>query len=402
MYLRVMPHRKILLVLACLSALVVLFIQCGGERPSSTDPRGKYYAGSASCAGCHKDVMDSYMHTSHANTSAAISAGSLSQMMKTTNRSYQYNDSGIVTAESRDGGFFQTFSLDGQVRRSAQMEIAIGSGKNAQSYAYWQSPGLLRQLPLTYVSHGNAWTNSPGFTRKTAFFDRVVLSRCLECHASFVNKTDVPGGPEMVMEKMDPASVIYGIDCERCHGPSIDHVRYHEQFPDERKAKYVIPMASLSRQQKNDLCASCHSGNDQDMLHSTFGFRPGDTLSNYVLPSFGLAGKETDVHGKQMQRLMSSKCYQQSQMTCQSCHSGHNNEKNSQALFVSKCMACHKSSEHATGLTNDPAACLNCHMPVEVSKTIAFRDKGGNNSLLYMLRTHRIAVYPDSSSMSAK
>lgn len=347
--------------------------------------------------------MDSYMHTTHFRTSGKISQGGLDSFYHSASMSYLYMDSGRVTATGRNGGYFQDLSYPdgstsltpGRQSRSAPVEFAIGSGDKAQSYAYWKSPGEPRQLPLTWVTESRAWTNSPGFPTKKAFYDRVILSRCLECHASYVSKTDIPGGPEMVIEKMDASSIVYGIDCERCHGPSIDHVRYHTEYPAEKKPKYVRSMASLTRQQENDLCASCHSGNDQAMLRPIFGFRPGDTLASYILPSFGGSGKEPDVHGKQMQLLMSSKCYQQSQMTCQSCHASHDGKAKSKELFVSRCMDCHKASAHAQELKTDATACINCHMPQQSSNAIGFNDPMGNKSILYMLRTHRIAIYPE-------
>ncbi|RYY52803.1 MAG: hypothetical protein EOO09_20230 [Chitinophagaceae bacterium] len=400
-----MPHRKSLLVISLLSVLTVVFLRCGGPRVPP-DPRGKYYAGAESCMGCHKDIGESYMHNTHYRTSGSITAGGLDSFFHLASLSYLYQDSGRVTAASRNGSYFQDLAypeggsgLPGQRQSvSAPIEFAIGSGDKAQSYGYWKPAGQPKQLPLTWVSESRTWTNSPGFPTRKAFYDRVILSRCLECHASYVSKTDVPGGPEMVMEKMEPSSIIYGIDCERCHGPSIDHVRYHTEYPAEKQPRYIRSMAALSRQQKNDLCASCHSGNDQSMLRPIFGFRPGDTLANYILPSFGGTGKEADVHGKQMQLLMSSKCYQQSQMTCQSCHGSHDNQGKSKELFVSKCMDCHKGSSHAQELKSDATACINCHMPQQASKAIGFNDPMGNKSILYMLRTHRIAVYPSDSN----
>ncbi|MET0638280.1 MAG: multiheme c-type cytochrome [Chitinophagaceae bacterium] len=395
-----MPHIKIMFVLAFLTSIAALFIKCSGGVNTSSDPRGKYYAGSAACMTCHKGVADSYIHSSHNKTSGLVSTGEMGSFLSSANRSFRYDDSSSVTAEKLGMDFYQTWHHAGQPNRSEQMQLTIGSGEKAQSYANWKD-GQLMQLPLTYLSENNSWTNSPGFPVSSPYFKRPILSRCLECHASYASKQEIPSGPMQVIEKIDPSSIIYGIDCERCHGPSIDHVRFHEEYPDEKKSRFITSINTLTRQQKVDLCASCHSGNDMDMQREIFGFRPGDTLANYIIPSFGNARNEPDVHGKQMQLLAASKCYRASQMTCQSCHDSHGPSPESQSVFVTKCMACHDKSSHATSLKNNAAACINCHMPLQASKKLEF--KSGSGSLLYMLRTHRIAVYNDSSHvMSAR
>jgi hypothetical protein len=68
----------------------------------------------------------------------------------------------------------------------------------------------------------------------------------------------------------------------------------------------------LSREQKLDACAVCHSGNDLTTQKSTFLFQPGDTLSNFYFPEFGSSSTAPDVHGKQMQLLAGSACFQNS------------------------------------------------------------------------------------------
>ena len=57
-------HKKILLVLAVLAAATVLFSKCV-QPTQATDPRGKAYAGAATCVQCHKSVYDSFLGTAH-------------------------------------------------------------------------------------------------------------------------------------------------------------------------------------------------------------------------------------------------------------------------------------------------------------------------------------------------
>lgn len=195
-------------------------------------------------------------------------------------------------------------------------------------------------------------------------------------------------------EKLASNSIIFGIDCQRCHGPAAEHVQFHQDNPSVKEAKFIVSIKSLSRQQKLDLCASCHSGNDLDVQRTLFAFRPGDTLANFYLPHFGTGGTNPDVHGRQMQLLRSSKCLQQSSMTCTTCHNTHEPEENKQATFIAKCMACHESSPHAVQLKTSSSSCIDCHMPLQVSKSLDFNNGTETRSIPFMLRTHRIAIYP--------
>src|SRR5438045_8937759 len=124
-----------------------------------------------------------------------------------------------------------------------------------QSYLYGKDDHLY-QLPITYFTAANAWSNSPGFPDKVRF-DRMITSRCLECHTTFIKKIS---SPEEENEKFDSQKIMYGVDCEKCHGPAAKHVEFQTQNPKINTAKYIINPAKLSRQQNLDLCALCHGG----------------------------------------------------------------------------------------------------------------------------------------------
>ena len=136
----------------------------------------------------------------------------------------------------------------------------------------------LFQLPITYFTAANEWSNSPGYPDKVVF-NRPVTSRCLECHSTYVNTISPP---KKEPEEFDHYQILYGVDCEKCHGPGAKHVEYQTQNPKEIKAKYIINPAMLSRQQNLDLCALCHGGRLQK-TNPSFEFIAGDKLSNYFV-----------------------------------------------------------------------------------------------------------------------
>lgn len=388
-----------------LTIMAVCFTECLGDHSKSNDPRGTQYAGQAACMNCHKDIAGSAVHTNHYKTSSAVNSGLLKKIADTSKKYFYYSDSGYIRLEEKEGNFFQSLFVRDKKETSRKFDIAFGSGEKAQTYGAWDGDQLF-QLPLTYYSSMNTWANSPGFPTNHAKFDRLIIAGCFQCHATYIAKEDVPAGPVAVRDKFYPTTLIPGIDCERCHGPAAAHVKYQEENPLVKTAKYIGSIKSMSRDQKLDLCATCHSGNDRTAERSIFAFVPGDTLSNYYLPEFGFgsANSQSDVHGKQMQLLQSSKCFQKTSMTCGTCHDPHVQQRNNTSLFITKCMDCHQQSKHASdfmqkiGQTKNERelnkiSCITCHMPLQSSRVISFGDGTTQKNLAYYLRTHRIAVY---------
>lgn len=388
-----MRHWKITFVIGLLATLITCFVQCM-YKSGKKDPRGRLYAGAAVCRDCHQDIVTSFLHTNHYKTSGEVSYDQLEKLTRLSGDTVYYGDSIIVRIDKDRSRFFQTYMAGGKEVRSEQMDISFGSAEKAQTYAYWKGEQLF-QLPLTFFAGRQSWTNSPGFPLQEPYFDRVILSRCLECHASYIHKTDIQTGPLQMTEKLSRPSLVFGIDCERCHGPAAMHVQFHKENPADKEAKFIVPISSLSRQQKLDLCASCHSGNDLDVQRTMFAFRPGDTLANFYYPHFGSGRPNPDVHGKQMQLLQSSKCFQQSKMTCMTCHDVHREQDKTHELFITKCIQCHQQSAHVLQMKTETKDCINCHMPLQPSKVVNFNKGQEKQSMPYLLRTHRIAVYPD-------
>lgn len=402
-----MRYLRIIIVISMLMALTVFFSRCFNRNPNvSNDARGDQYAGANACMSCHQSVCSSYTHSNHYRTSSSVNVERLKELIaSSSNVPFYFSDSSYVRVEERNGALFQSgFSADKRTT-SGKLDIAFGSAEKAQTYGYWKDDRLY-QLPLTYYTGMHAWANSPGFSPRHARFERTIGVRCFECHASYANRVMQQTGTLTAVETLDKTSIVYGIDCERCHGPALQHVKYQQENPAVRTAKYIVPIKSLTRQQQLDVCAVCHSGNDRETQRSLFAFAPGDTLSHFYFPDFAANNSEPDVHGKQMQLLKSSMCYTKTAMTCTTCHTPHTPEEKDNRLtgFVAKCMDCHQGSSHATDVLKDNeqkqrdfnlvgASCIDCHMPLQTSKTIYSNNGGGAKDIPYLIRTHKIGIY---------
>ena len=401
---------KIVYVLGALSALAFLWVRCtdsAGAVPR--DPRGSMYAGDAACRSCHKNIYENYLQTAHYNTSYQYSgdtAGNIHNRLQTSipdqdslqAEPFRLGQHLWIRIEKRDSILMQVGYQDNRELAAHPFDMAFGSGEKAATYAYWKGKKLY-QLPLSHFTQIQNWANSPGFPADRINFDRQIIARCFECHSSYINKELTPGGGLTVNEDLNRQTIIYGIDCERCHGPAAEHVNYHTANPSEKKPQRITVTKMLSRNQQLDACAVCHSGNDKATQKSTFSFKPGDTLSNFYFPEYARSvNTEPDVHGNQLQLLAQSKCFTRSQvLTCNSCHNVHNPRQTIATASV-KCMSCHTTPEKDHKVTTAKKIqltnCIDCHMPPEASKKISFREAGKEKLSAYYLRSHRIGIYP--------
>lgn len=361
------------------------------KSPDTTNFNFDDFAGSASCAGCHNDVYLNHLKTAHFLTSAEASDVYVKGNFEAGKNQYAFNKSVVVKMEKKDDGYYQVEYFKDTVRKTRKMDIVVGSGTMGQSSISWQNNHLF-QMPITYFSAANEWSNSPGFPDRVVF-NRVITSRCLECHTTFAKTISEPGKEP---EEFDRNKFIYGVDCEKCHGPAAKHVKFQTENPTASVAKFIVNPATFTRQQKLDLCALCHGGRLQK-TKSSFTFTSGNMLSDYFLiDTFPPRPDLIDVHGNQYGLLRASKCFKMSDMTCNTCHDVHKNEKGKLASFSQKCMNCHTDVNSIGGVTHKRLGaqvkinCVDCHMQVQPSRAISVFLPGDKMPTAAQIRSHFI------------
>lgn len=374
-----------------------MLVQC--QNDSLQDPRGIEYAGATACAKCHSDVYNSYIHTAHFKTSQAASKENIFGSFNEGSNIYSYNSHLKVGMKKHNDSLFQIAYLNNYEVRKEPFDVTIGNVK-AQTYLYWKGDQLF-QLPVSYFKGIHNWANSPAYIAEQINFNRPIYRRCLECHASYI-KDKTEDDHNLSFEK---ESLIYGIDCERCHGPAARHVTFHTENPEVKNARFIAIYSSLSKAQRMDACAVCHSGNQTDSQGNTFFFKMGDTLSNFKppIPKYIVMPDSLDVHVNQSALLSSSKCFIASNMDCGTCHNSHKNQRGDLALFTQYCIDCHNDGrQKACPLTQSMGTaiktqCVNCHMPQRDSHIIKLNSAQGKSGTPYLVRSHHIAVYPDET-----
>jgi hypothetical protein len=353
------------------------------------------YIGDAACAQCHQAIVDAYDKTAHHLTSQPATQNAiLGSFRPDANNMPTSNPNLHFRMDSKEGQFFQTAvwgTPPEQRRHTERFDLVIGSGRNGQTYLFWDENQLF-QLPVGYSTVVGRWINSPGYQDGTASFDRGIIPRCLECHAAYFESQFADPNSNFYNTK----NFIVGISCERCHGPGRAHA---EKLANGNAARLpaIVNPAKLSRKLQADICAQCHAGPGERELLPAFSYIPGQPLEKYLDLGPSDSAQEIDVHGKQVKLLMKSKCFQASpEMTCSTCHDLHKPEPDL-ATLSERCRNCHKAQatgEHAKMATASGKTCVDCHMPMLETKVVQLDVNG--KTIRPRLRTHWIRVYSES------
>jgi hypothetical protein len=310
-----------------------------------------------------------------------------------------------------NGSYFET-AVFGQppdeLKQKERIDLVVGSGERGQTYLYWKGDRLF-ELPVTYWTPLETWENSPGYRDGTADFDRPVVPRCLECHATYFSA--IPS--EAPANRFHKAGAVLGISCERCHGPGRQHVEL-EQTASQRAPKAsasassqagvdgaqnlgIVNPQKLSRDRQIDVCAECHAGLGEERAPA-FSFVPGQRLSEYLEVQPLDPDAKVDVHGNQVALLERSRCFQSStKITCNYCHDVHAPE-HAAASYSNRCLTCHKVESCGVypKLGQDITKnCIDCHMPVQDSNLIV--SNAGGKQIKMRIRSHWIKVYVEAA-----
>lgn len=98
-----------------------------------------------------------------------------------------------------------------------QVKYQLGSGKAGHAYLVPVDDYLI-QSPVGYSQQG--WDVAPSFANKPLLdFDSPVDARCLFCHADNAKFADIDG-------RRLSGVPITAVSCDRCHGPTSNHVRH--------------------------------------------------------------------------------------------------------------------------------------------------------------------------------
>lgn len=402
-------------LLAALSLLALLFVvpQSSCNRVSSSyteiEPvvqhfNGMQYVAMSECASCHAEIVESHMQTAHFKTSSVSDFSDQLQLFEPGANELLLADQSKAEFVLEGDQAYQLWYEPGGVNALAKdsMQITIGSGHRGQSFLFWKGYALY-QHQGSVSGGGDQWINSPGYPSRIEPH-RPIMPRCLECHATYAEQASlVSSRPSNRYLSRD---ILFGMQCQVCHGEAAEHVSFHRENPQELAPKYILKYSDLSQKQRIDACALCHSGSrpnkwdtEKRIFVPSFSYRVGDDLDAFLEPDKQEArqGAVADIHANQVNLLMSSKCFQQSEgMDCATCHDPHSFERANYRKFSAKCISCHSSPKHSEATLTATDAnfedCASCHMPFNESKAMQL-ELDVNELTPVRIRNHLIAIY---------
>ena len=346
------------------------------------------------CRSCHQEKGKTYAKTAHHFASSWPSQRTMkgsftpdSNVMKTANPYLTFE---MTVTEQ---GYFQSavekVSPTKKISRTERIDVVTGSARKGQTYLFWKGDQLF-QLPVTYWTDTGSWVNSPSYPDGSPHFDKAIIPRCLECHASYFEWMPPP------VNRYRKTSLVLGVTCEKCHGPGRLHVARHRLKNALRAGttEAIVNPSALSRDRQIDVCGLCHAGNGTP-IQPALSFLPGDALDDYIdIPQYS-AEEAVDVHGSQVQTLERSKCFQSTTtLTCTTCHDVHKPQVDA-AAFSPRCLTCHEAKqcgEYAKLGEQGTRNCIDCHMPMQESRVLFSNTNG--KKLMPLVRNHQIGIYP--------
>lgn len=283
-------------------------------------------------------------------------------------------------------------SAENPPRMDAQVVMTTGSHhfqaywiKGKDGRELWQFPWRFHIAEQRWVHRKDVFLTPPEW--RPGMWFRVWNSQCIYCHST----GPIPGRDPNTGVMAETQIAELGIACEACHGPGEKHIAFRTETsvgPQPVGADPIVNPAKLSHDQSAQVCGSCHSHFEHaDPMLAIDGpdFRPGKNLFLYgslqkpprrmqVMSRFWGDGTNRS-GGREFSGMSSSRCYQQGEIACTSCHSMHESDPNDQlsptGLTSNACLQCHEQYRDSEQLTNHThhtansagSDCYNCHMP---------------------------------------
>ena len=253
------------------------------------------------------------------------------------------------------------------------IDYVFGSGQHSNTFVSLDAadpsqPHALEHR-LTYYTGRDALGVTPGqkadqLEGETTTIGRILdpteTFKCFGCHTSSTSAED--------RARIDKASLIPNVTCERCHGAGEAHIAAVDRGARDRAILGGRSDSTADQQMRR--CGYCHRHPDR--------FNPAVIRVD-----------NPEMVRHQPVGLMQTACYRKTKggLSCTLCHDPHARTSTDTAGYVNACLTCHQPGPSAPQQHACPVSpgegCLPCHMPR--------RDAGQG----YLLTDHWIRVVRD-------
>ncbi len=230
---------------------------------------------------------------------------------------------------------------DGQEKLTVPLGWAFGLGRAGQTYVF-EKDGALYESRVSYyssldgldVTMGAANIKPAGLLQAAGrLIGTSGAVRCFGCHSTNF----------LMDHKLALGTLTPGVQCERCHGPTGNHLAGIKQS--NTRLAQMKDLRQMTSEETSDFCGQCHRTWDEIAGSGMLG------ISNIRFQPY---------------RLTSSKCYDpdDSRIRCTACHDPHQEVNRNDTAYDAKCQACHGGGKAtAASCKVATANCASCHMP---------------------------------------
>ncbi len=373
--------------LAALALAAVVFFPGRGTSPAPAPDASPPapLAGSASCRSCHAVFFEKWSTSFHGlamqpHTGAFARERLTPQERPLVIRGRTYR---AVVGTGSD-----QVEETGPEGRKTHPIVQVLGGKNVCYFLTPLDRGHLQVLPVAYDVNRKEWFSTAGsavrhFATSPAggsrtgqgvtdeeldWTDRAYTfnTSCFSCHVSQLATNYEPATDSYRTVWAEP-----GVSCETCHGPAGEHVKAFEGLPPGVTPRdwRIVSVKALSKEQRTDLCVSCHA--KASPLWTSF--RPGDRffdhfdLTTLESPDYHSDGRDLGENYTLTSWRMSP-CARSGRIDCVHCHTSSGRYR-----FEDRpndaCLPCHEERvTSAAAHTHHPgdgpgSRCTDCHMP---------------------------------------
>jgi len=319
----------------------------------------------AVCAGCHRQIYESWKRSPMANASGPAEEGFIPA-------DFTHAASGVHYRIYRDQDqVWLSYERpnappDRALQGKQLLSYYLGSGKRGRTWIF-EREGYWYEIPINWYAKKKLWDMTPNFLNAREMpFTLPVDPGCLHCHATGVRESL----PDARNHFAGPPFPRGGISCSSCHGDPSQHLTTGGKGP-------ILNPAQLDPVRRDSICLECHLEGEVAVVKQgqrLAAFRPGDNLFDEAVyfedgRKAGPGGRATS----QWESLLESACRRASgdRLTCTSCHDPHSSPAFEERIsfYRAKCLACHERL--ATRHHAENPDCTSCHMPREETQDIA-------------------------------
>ena len=284
----------------------------------------------------------------------------------------------VIDIEERNGRMIHRVTENG-LTAEFPIDYQIGDGLAGFSYLVRMGDYVFESPASWYNNHG--WDVSPGFGKLPGLdFSRGINVDCLFCHTGATKFAD-PDGRKLASAKLG------AITCERCHGPTENHLR--KPVPGS-----IVNPAKLTGTKRDSICAQCHLEGEARIPNPgkvVTDFHAGQELSDVLAIYVDSAAEANFNVVNHFEELGESQCARKSggRLWCGTCHDPHGEPRDRVAQMRAVCTGCHASLSKAA----HPSAelnCIGCHMPRSAASDVPHTA----------ITDHRILRRPESSPIT--